>query len=192
MGLTFSFTLVGILTSLFSSAFDVNTVQQIGAIILIATGIVFLAPKLKDAITHKLSFIGNKGHNLQSKIKSNDIASQFLMGSVLGMIWGPCSGPTLAFAFGIASQADQAFHATIIFFFFGLGAGLGLISLGALLKKFSSLTAKLLKHTIVINRITGLFSILIGSLIVTGSLGTLEEVILKVMPAWIINLSVSL
>ena len=192
MGLTLSFTIVGVLTSLFSSAFDINTIQYFGAIILIVMGIIFLIPKLKNGITHKLSFIANKGHNLQSKIKSNGIVSQFLMGTVLGMIWGPCSGPTLAFAFGIASQTDQAFHATLIFFFFGLGAGLGLISLGALLKKFSSLTGKLLKHNTIINRITGLSSILIGTLIVTGTLGTLEEVILKVMPAWIVNLSVSL
>ncbi len=101
LGLTLSFTLVGILTSLFSSVFNVGTIQHIGAVTLILVGIFFIIPKLKNTFTNKLSFISNKGHYLQSKIKSTGLASQFFMGSVLGMIWAPCSGPTLAFAFGI-------------------------------------------------------------------------------------------
>jgi cytochrome c biogenesis protein CcdA len=192
IGLTFSFTVVGILTSLFASVFDIDTIQKTGAIILIVIGIVFLVPKLKESFTYKLSFIGNKGHNLQSRLKSNGLFSQFCMGSILGMIWGPCSGPTLAFAFGIASQAEQTLHATLIFFSFGLGAGIGLISLGLILKRSSSLTGKLLKHNLIINRITGLSSIAIGTLIITGTLGMFEEKILEIMPSWLVNLSVSI
>lgn len=191
-GLTLSFTLVGILTSMFASIFDVDTIQKFGAVILILIGIVFIIPSLKKHITKELSFIGNKGHLLQSRIKSNGVLSQFFMGSILGMIWGPCSGPTLAFAFGIATQAEQAFHATLIFFFFGLGAGLGLISLGLLLRKSNHLTGKILKHNSVINRITGSLSVLIGSLILTGKLEVVEEIILEVMPSWLVSLTVAI
>lgn len=192
LGLTFSFTIVGVLTSLFSSAFDVNTIQKIGAVTLVIMGLIFIIPKFKEILINKLSFIGKKGHDLQSQIKKNGIISQFLMGSVLGMIWGPCSGPTLAFAFGIAAQAQQAIHATLIFFFFGLGAGLGLMALGMLLKRYSSLTGKLLKHNLIVNRIVGVISIFIGTLIITGKLGFVEESILEIMPSWLVNLSVAL
>ncbi len=192
LGLTFSFTIVGILTSLFASIFDVNTIQQVGAYLLIAVGFVFLVPKFKDLITRKLSFIGNSGHKLQSEIKSNGIISQFFMGSLLGMIWGPCSGPTLAFAFGIATQAEQSIHAILIFFFFGLGAGLGLVSLGVILKKSAALTGKILKYNKVINAITGIASIAIGFLILSGKLGVVEELVLNIMPNWLISLSVAL
>ncbi len=98
--------------------------------------------------------------------------------------------PTLAFAFGIATQADKFHHATLIFFFFGLGAGLGLVSLGLLLKKFSSLTGSIMKYNKTINSITGLASIFIGALILSNQLGNLEEMILGFMPQWLINLSV--
>ena len=192
LGLTLSFTFIGILSSLFSSIFDIDTIQKIGAVILIGIGFIFIFPKLKDWFVLKLSFVGNSGQNLQSKIKSKSLFSEFLMGGVLGMIWGPCSGPTLAFAFGIATQADKFLHASLIFFFFGLGAAIGLLSLGLLLRKFSRLTGKLMQHFKVINLITGLSSIVIGGLILSNQLGVLEELILGILPQWLINLSVSI
>jgi cytochrome c-type biogenesis protein len=192
LGLTFSFTLIGVLSSLFSSVFDIDTIQKVGAIILIFVGVIFLVPSLKDKITIRLNFVGSMGSNLQGKIKGSGLISEFLMGSVLGMIWGPCSGPTLAFAFGIATQTDQLFHATMIFFFFGLGAGVGLISLGLLLRRFSKLTGKLMKHIKLMNGLTGIASISIGAIILFEKLGGIEEMIIQYFPDWLIQLSVSL
>lgn len=192
LGLTFSFTLIGILTSLFTSVFDLGSIQKIGAILLVVIGIIFLIPKLKDLLSQKLSFIGHGGSQIQSKIKGNGLGSHFLMGSVLGMIWGPCSGPTLAFAFGIATQAEHSIHATFIFFFFGLGAGLGLVTLGLLLKSSKTLMILLLRHTKLMNTITGSISIFIGLLILLNKLSTIEEFLLDLMPQWLIRLSVLL
>lgn len=192
MGLTLSFTLIGILTSLFSSLFDVDFIQKLGAFILIIVGIVFLVPKLKDLLTEKLSKIGNTGHQLQSKIKSQGWLKEFLMGSVLGMVWAPCSGPTLAFAFGIATQSDKIIHASLIFFFFGLGAGIGLILLGLTLKRFKSLTGKIMGQSKTINFIMGLSSLFIGIFIMTGQIGLIEEAILNIMPDFLIKLSTSI
>lgn len=192
LGLTLSFTLVGILSSLFSSVFDIDTIQNFGAIILIIVGLVFIFPKLKEIVSNKVSHIGSKGFELQGKIKGDGLGSQFLMGSLLGMIWAPCSGPTLAFAFGIATQADKLVHASLIFFFFGLGAGLGLVFLGFLLKKFSSLTGFVMKYTNAINLTTGIVSLGIGLMIVTGTLGHFEELAMRIVPDWLINLSVAI
>jgi cytochrome c biogenesis protein CcdA len=192
LGLTLTFTLVGILTSLFSSIFNVDTIQKVGAVILIAVGLIFLFPKLKDLFSSKVNYIADSGVKLQGKIKGNGLSSQFLLGSLLGLIWAPCSGPTLAFAFGIATQADKFVHASLIFFFFGLGAGLGLILLGLTLKRFTSVTGKVLKYTKAINISTGLVSIAIGSMIITNTLGNLEEMIMNILPNWLINLSVAI
>ncbi|MGB0453158.1 MAG: cytochrome c biogenesis CcdA family protein [Bacteriovoracaceae bacterium] len=192
LGLTFSFTLVGILTSLFSSIFNVDVIQKVGAVILVIVGLVFIIPKLKDSLTDKLSFVSNKGNQLQGKVQSKGVWSEFLMGSLLGIIWGPCSGPTLAFAFGIATQAERAFEASMIFFFFGLGAGLGLVSLGLLLRKFSGLIGFLMKHNKLMNSITGATSIIIGLMIMTGSLADFEELIIQHLPNWFVQLSTSI
>ena len=191
LGLTLSFTIVGVLTSLFSSVFDVDVIQKAGAVILILAGLVFLFPGLKSKMTELFSGLSHAGGNLQSRIKSKGVASEFLMGGILGMVWGPCSGPTLAFAFGIATQADQALHATLIFFFFGLGAGVGLVALGLLLKRSRSLIGKFMKFNHVLNVTAGLVSVALGLVILTGQLPLLEEGILSLLPQWLVQLSVS-
>lgn len=192
IGLTLSFTIFGILTSLFSSIFDIDVIQKFGAALLILAGAVFIFPPLKDRLTNSLSGISNAGGNLQSKIKSNGFLSELMMGSVLGMVWGPCSGPTLAFAFGIATQADKALHASLIFFFFGLGAGLGLVVLGALFKRSTKLVGKFMKYNKGINLFSGLISIALGVVILTGQLGNLEEWIISKLPEWLVQLSVAI
>ncbi len=192
LGLTLSFTLVGVLTSLFTSLFDINTIQKFGAILLILTGVVFLFPRVKNFFTKKLNFIGNKGHAIQSQVTSKDLLGEFFMGGILGMIWGPCSGPTLAFAFGIATQADKILHAILIFFFFGLGAGLGLVSLGFILKRVTNLSGKILRFGTLMNLGSGIVSIAIGVLILSNQLGILEDYLLSLLPDWLINLSVAI
>ena len=190
IGLTLSFTLFGILTSLFSSIFDINIIQKVGAVILILVGFVFLFPNLKNKMTDWLSVLSQTGGNLQSKIESKGFASELLMGAVLGMVWGPCSGPTLAFAFGIASQADQALHATLIFFFFGLGAGLGLVVLGFIMKKSTAAIGKIHKYQDALNKTAGVLSLVIGFLILSEKLSVLEEWIINILPEWLVKLSV--
>ena len=192
LGLTLSFTIVGILSSLFATIFNIDIIQKFGAFLLIVVGITFLFPKVKDFISSRLSFVANKGNQIHDGIKSNDLIGEFIMGTLLGMIWAPCSGPTLAFAFAIATQADQFINASLIFFFFGLGAGLGLIFFGFLLQKVSGLTGKILKNIRLVNSITGGLSIIVGVLLLTGQMSNLEELILNISPQWLINLSIAI
>lgn len=189
LGLTLSFTIFGVLTSLFSSLFDVTFIQKTGAVILVCIGVVFIFPKLKAGLTRSLDQIGRKGHEYQAKIKGEGLVSEFLLGVVLGMVWAPCSGPTLGMAFGLATQAEHALHATLIFFFFGLGAGLGLLCLGLLLRKFGRVTGIILRYEVLINRSVGIVSIIIGFIILFERMGHLEEWALSVLPQWLIELA---
>jgi cytochrome c-type biogenesis protein len=189
LGLTFSFTIFGILTSLFAQLFDVNIIQKIGAAILVVVGIVLLFPRLKFLLSRCLNPMAQKGFEVQGKIQGSSIWTEFLMGSVLGMVWGPCSGPTLAFAFGLATQSSEWIQASIIFFCFGLGAGLGLITLGYALKKFTGLTSKILGKELLINRVTGTLSIILGLMIIMNFMSAFEAFMLDLLPEWIVNLS---
>ena len=108
------------------------------------------------------------------------------------MVWAPCSGPTLAFAFGIASQSEHSYQAILIFFFFGLGAGMGLLLLGLILKKWGNLVGKFLSFQAVFNLISGFVMLGIGLLIVSGQMGELEQWLIERMPLWLIELSTAI
>jgi len=190
IGLAISFTLFGILTSIFSSFFSLGIIQNIGAVILVLIGLTMIIPSWGEKFSNSMKKISFVGNDLQGKVKTESpILKEFLLGFVLGMVWGPCSGPTLGIAYGIASQAGGLFQASMIFLFFGLGAGFGLLMLGFMLKKFSSLTGFIMKRTKQINMTLGIISIILGALILTGQLLVIEEAILDIMPSWLIRLS---
>jgi cytochrome c-type biogenesis protein len=190
LGLTFSFTLFGILTNVFTSFFDPNYVQNTGAIILIFVGIILLAPSSKNFTALPFQKVSDLGNRLQNKIPSKHPLSEFLAGALLGMIWSPCTGPTLGLAIGLASKAQDLAQASLIFLFFGLGAGLGLVVLGFLIQRFSFLRNKLLSLGKYLNLLAGLLSIALGILILSGLDADLEDLVLSLLPHWLIQFSV--
>jgi cytochrome c-type biogenesis protein len=192
LGLALSFALFGILTSTFSEIFDPAVIRNVGALVLIFAGALFLIPQFKEWLSLKASFIANAGNRWQGKLNQNKSWTPFVGGMLLGMIWSPCSGPTLAFAVGLATQAGGWTQSALIFFAFGAGAGLGLVSLGALLSRVSGLQEKLLKSSHSINLALGVISIVFGLLILSGQMGNLEELLLSVMPEFLVELSVKL
>ncbi len=189
-GLTLAFTFFGMITSVFSRYIDQNLLRDFGAIILVLVGIIFLVPKAKNLLGPIFNSSGSLGARLQGKLPKQSLIGEFLGGSLLGLLWSPCTGPTLAFAVGLASQSENLIEATFIFFFFGLGAGLGLVGLGFLIQRFRWLRQKLLSLGIYLNIFTGVACLVIGLLILTGLEGSFQEVLLKLMPDWLIQLTV--
>lgn len=192
LGLAISFTLFGLLTSIFSHLFDVEIIQKIGAYFLLIIGFLFITPVLKIKLTQYLALLSRTGMGAQNRIKQNGVISEFLMGCTLGMIWGPCSGPTLGFAFGLASQGENILESTVTFFSFGIGAGLGLIALGKVLRQFRQLTGIILKRERYLNFSMGGLSIALSLIIIFDQLPAIEEWILSISPNWLINLSSSI
>lgn len=192
LGLTFSFTLFGILTTTFASIFDPDVVRNFGAGVLVIVGILFVIPALKQYSSGAFQELSNIGVKLQTKLSKSGAKGEFLGGALLGLIWSPCTGPTLAIAIGLASQAKDLIHASAVFFFFGLGAGLGLISLGLVIRQFKNLRSNLLKFGMAINIFAGVLSFTIGVLILTGIEGDVQDFILEFIPDWLNKLTVSI
>ena len=188
-GLIFSFTIFGILSSLFSSLFDPAYIQKLGAILLIVIGIILWFPTLK--MNERFNFLIHFGNYFQNKIIFNSLISEFFIGLTLGMIWAPCSGPTLILAYSLASQLDTFSHAILIFIFYGLGASSGLFILGQLLNKVTSLKNFLRDKSFILNRILGTISIFLGSAILSNRIEIIEESLLTILPNWLIKLPTS-
>jgi cytochrome c biogenesis protein CcdA len=172
--------------------FDPDIIRNVGAVVLVLVGALFIVPQMKDLSAGAFQKLGNLGSSLQNRVSQSGAKGEFLGGALLGLIWSPCTGPTLAIAIGLASQAQSLAHASLIFFFFGLGAGLGLVVLGLTIKQFNFVRQGLMKFGKTMNLVAGILSLTIGVLILLGLEGDLQEFLLQLSPQWLTNLTVSI
>lgn len=188
-GLVGAFTLFGITSSILIGQFDLESVRKFASIILVATGIVFLFPKLKHFIAPLLQPISNHMSKSTEGFKAKGLIGQFILGTIFGLLWAPCTGPTLGIAIGLAAQQGDLARATLMFLLFGIGAASSLLIFGRVVSLFgrTTLRKKLSKGVLAGNSILGFVSVSIGILVLTGAEGAIEETVLRLMPKFLLS-----
>lgn len=123
-GLAASFGAVGIaLASVgFSIGIDPSVLRLVAGALLGVAGIVLLVPALQGRLASMASPIADRGQTLLNRVRPSGLWGQFILGAVLGVIWSPCSGPTLGAAVGLAAQGDSIGTAAATMTAFALGA----------------------------------------------------------------------
>ena len=165
-----------------------------GTFLLIAS-ILFIFPtfvnKISAAlspITSKLQGFGNKGIT-----KNNVVFMEFVNGLLLGPIWAPCSGPTLAIIIGIIINTPDELYSIILLGIFSIGAILPIlfVSYGAksLVQKMQS---KILSNSDTVKKILGILCAIMAILILTGFDKKIEIIMLNLIPEFITNLSLTI
>jgi cytochrome c biogenesis protein CcdA len=123
-GLAASFAGVGIaLASVgFSIGIDSETLRLAVAALIGAAGVVLLVPTLQGKVASMASPLAGRGQVLLDRLRPSGIWGQFALGGLLGVIWSPCSGPTLGAAISLATQGDDLGRAASTMAAFALGA----------------------------------------------------------------------
>ncbi len=105
-GLLVSFVGVSLLISSTGYIFGVDQqiLRKIAGLVLALIGLLFLSQRLSDAFAGKLSFLSNRAIKASSNGDNLSGAAEFLNGILLGVVWTPCSGPSLGAALGLAAQ----------------------------------------------------------------------------------------
>lgn len=136
-GLTLSFTLVGVFIATLGASIglDPSVLRKGAALLLIGFGLVLLVPALQMRFAAATSGLGATGDGLLSRIAGAGWLGQFAVGSVLGVVWSPCVGPTLGAASTLASQGRDLGQITLLMLLFGLGAATPLLVIGTLSRK---------------------------------------------------------
>jgi cytochrome c-type biogenesis protein len=131
LGLALSFIIVGFALSRFGTffGFDGDQIRKISALILCLTSLFFLSSKLQDIVSEKMTKFSNLGNVASSKLNLDDSSAigSLVLGSLLGIIWSPCAGPTLGVAVSMASQEGQAFSALKIMLVYAIGAAIPML-----------------------------------------------------------------
>lgn len=192
IGLALSFTVVGIFIATLGASLglDPDTFRSIGAVILALFGLILLLPRLQDGFARAAASLSDSGQQLLSRITLQGLTGQFLVGTVLGVVWSPCVGPTLGAATTLASQGRNLAQIGLLMLIFGIGAAAPLVLLGSLSRAgMVRMRGRLLPTGRYGRQLFGLVMLVLGVLIATGADKPVEAWILDRSPDWLTALT---
>jgi cytochrome c biogenesis protein CcdA len=172
----------------FTVGLDQDLGRRIVAVAMTAIGVVLLVPRLQDAFTRAVSPLASSAGTLTTKLPPG-LGGQFLVGLLLGVVWTPCTGPTLAAAIALAAQSETVVRASAVMLVFGVGAVVPVLALA-----YGSRRALATQSTALatIGRIgkpvMGAMLLLVGVLAFTRA-DKIEAWMVARMPDWLIDLT---
>jgi cytochrome c biogenesis protein CcdA len=133
-GLAVSFALIGLFVATigYSMGLDAGLLRNVAAALMIALGVVLLAPRFQFRLALAGLPLANWSDRHFGGSAKSGLAGQVSMGFLLGTVWSPCVGPTLGAASILAAQGRDIGEVGATMLAFGLGAALPLAALGLL------------------------------------------------------------
>lgn len=114
-----------------------------------------------------------KGINQNFKAENLNFFSSIIFGFVFSLGWTPCVGAFLGSALMMASQEGNVLKGMLMLLLYSLGLGIPFIFSAILIHKLKSTFDFIKKNYSIINAISGIFLIIVGLLMATGTLGKL-------------------
>ena len=188
LGLLITFVGISVLLNLSGTIFgiDPETIKKISGAFLSLSGLLFLFHGLQERLAVFLSRWTGGFSKASNRNFGGPLLTEFVSGLFLGVVWTPCSGPSLGAALGLAGNAANASKAAVILAVFGLGAVVPLLffAYGA-----RELILKLKAHPNAIlgfEKVFGVLMIVFGISIMIGFDRNIEAVLTDLLPqGWI-------
>jgi cytochrome c-type biogenesis protein len=198
LGMVGFYTLLGAITGFIEPlfGFEPSEFKTIGAAMMVASGVILLAPhmlsRMNGAYSGALNFLNQKASSLSFDSPLSCVA----LGAILSLIWAPCAGPMLASALTLLTSGLMADSGTdlqsvlqgsVLLGLYGLGAALPLVLLAYITRTaFSRWRAGLMKAQSFLTKILGIFFLVFGLLILTGAMNKIEIYLLTILPeSWL-------
>lgn len=166
LGFTVLFVLMGALAGTVGSFLleHKTIVNIVSGLIVIFFGLNFMG------VFHIQLFKG-----MQNKMHTDNLGffSSVLFGIIFSVGWTPCVGAFLGSALMMASGQGNVLAGVIMLLCYSLGLGIPFILSALLIEQLKGAFTWIKKHYNIINMICGLFLILVGVLMMTGTLGRL-------------------
>lgn len=120
----------------------------------------------------KIGFL-NKTKKPDIQIKPESIVSTFLFGMIFSIGWTPCVGAFLGSALMLASDRGTMGEGLLMLLLYSMGLGIPFLASALLLDRLKETFRFIKKNYLWINRICGIFLIIVGISMMTGLLGRL-------------------
>lgn len=192
-GIVISFVAVGLVAATLGASvgLDAEKLRLIGAILFVGIGAVLLLPALQTRIVTAAGPAIDWSQRRIGSSRWTGWQGQLALGLVLGLIWTPCIGPTLATAMVLAAQGQDLAMSGLTMLAFGVGALLPLVAL-ALASR--AITARLRGRLAAFGRrgkaILGVLLVTMGVLVLTGIDRRIEAFLLGISPDWLVRATV--
>jgi cytochrome c biogenesis protein CcdA len=186
-GLAVSSTVLGLLFALLGFAIDRDLVRLAAAVILVVLGLVLVSLRAQGAFARLLAPITEGARRLLARTPRGGVLGQFLVGALLGAIWSPCAGPTLAAAITLAAQRASVPSAAAVIATFSLGAAVPLVALAYASRETLGRRAESVAR--IARPLTGVALVVVGVLTLSGGDRVIETRLVDVMPGWLMDLT---
>ena len=194
-GMSVSFVALGLLVAVGGRALGITeqTISNAGAVLMIGFGLILLVPRFSASFATATAGFAAQADAQIEQSDRDGMTGQFVGGMLLGAVWSPCIGPTLGGAISLASQGESLGLATGIMIAFALGVSTIILALGygaqSALRKRQALMRRIAHAS---RPIMGGIFITVGFAILFKFHHVIEIWALDNMPAWLLDLSVSL
>jgi cytochrome c-type biogenesis protein len=191
-GLAMSFTTIGLFVATvgFSIGLDGDVFRLIAAVVMLAFGIVLVAPPLQVRLATAAGPVGNWAEERFGGFSSSGLGGQFGVGLLLGAVWSPCVGPTLGAASILAAQGRNLGQVGATMFVFGLGSALPLLLLGLLSREaFARWRQRLGAVGHGLKAALGVLLIATAGAVLVGLDKAIETVLVTASPDWLTALT---
>jgi cytochrome c biogenesis protein CcdA len=173
----------------FTLGLDREAARFAAAGLMAVAGLVLLLPRVQAAFAGAAAPLGRGADRLARRVPAG-LSGQFLLGLLLGAVWVPCTGPTLAAALSLAAQSESLARAGVVMLGFGVGAvvpvlGLAYGSRRALIGRHAWMRALATPG----KALMGALLLLVGALAVTGVDKVIEAWMVERMPDWLLELT---
>jgi cytochrome c biogenesis protein CcdA len=188
-GMSLSFVVLGMLVTVFGHAIGLteDVVSRAGAVLMLGFGVVLLVPRFNAVFATATAGFAARADAGLDGVDRSGLTGQFLGGLLLGAVWSPCIGPTLGGAISLASQGESLLRAGAIMVAFALGVSTLILAIGY------GLRATALRRMAGVARpVLGAAFILVGLAILFRLHHMAEAWAVQNLPAWLIDLSVSI
>ena len=193
-GMSLSFVTLGMAVTSFGYAVGLNEqdIARAGAVLMVGFGLILLVPRFSAAFSTATAGVAASADAGLDNVDRQTLRGQFLGGMLLGAVWSPCVGPTLGGAISLASQGQSLGWAAAIMVFFAMGVSTIIIALGygarsALMKR----QALMRRIAVAARPVMGVVFVAVGLMLLLNVHHMIEGWLLSVLPAWLIDLSVS-
>lgn len=172
---------------------DQDLLRQGAAVLLVLLGLVMLSRRLQASFAATTRHLGMSGEALANRIEIDGFFGQFALGSVLGLAWTPCVGPTLGSAILFASQGRKLAEGLLMMSAFGIGAAIPLVVAGRVSRTWGARkSASVAKIGWFGRSVFGAMTAMVGLAMLSGVDKWMESRLLEWSPDWLVAITTSI